>query len=225
MNKKTRLLIRMILKGGLGILLLGLPLFGCAGTLHYPNAWVFIISLCLLMLAMGLTLLVRYPEILEKRLKAKEPKTAQKGYVLLVGILFLASFALAGFDYRFGWSKMPVAASAAAWIIMLLGYVLYAVVILQNSYASRVVEIQKGQVVVSTGLYGLVRHPMYFAALLLFLAMPFVLGSYIALIPMLVFPVAMVLRIRNEEAVLMAGLEGYAAYAQKTRYRLIPYIW
>jgi protein-S-isoprenylcysteine O-methyltransferase Ste14 len=225
MNKKAQLLIRMLVKGILGFLLLGIPLFGCAGTLHYANAWVFISSLCTLMLIMGLILLIKYPETLERRLKAKESETAQKGYVVLIGISFLASFALAGFDYRFGWSKAPFAVSAAAWIIMLIGYILYCMVVFQNSYASRVVEIQKGQIVISTGLYAVVRHPMYFSALLLFLSMPLVLGSYIALIPMLVFPVALVLRIRNEEAVLMSGLDGYSAYAQKTKYRLIPYLW
>ena len=225
MNKKVRLLTQMIAKGAFGVLLVSVPLFGCAGTLRYRNAWVVIGSLCVWMLSFGIILLIKHPEILEGRLRTRESETAQKGYMALIGLSFLASFVLAGLDYRFGWSGMPFAVSAIAWGVMLIGYVLYSMVVLQNAYASRVVEIQKGQRVISTGLYSLVRHPMYLAAILLFLAMPLVLGSYIALLPMLVFPALMALRIRNEEAVLLSGLEGYAEYLQKTRYRLIPYIW
>lgn len=225
MNKKVRLLTDMITKGLLGFLLLGLLLFGCAGSLQYTNAWVFIGSLFILILGMGIILLVKYPETLERRLKSKEREGAQKSYVAIMGILFLASFALAGFDYRFQWTELPFWVSLVALIPMVLGYGLFGAVILQNSYASRVVEVQEDQAVVSTGLYAVVRHPMYLACLLLFLAMPFVLGSLISLIPMLIFPIVLVLRIKNEEAVLMSGLEGYSEYARNTRYRLIPYIW
>ncbi len=225
MNGRARLFVNMILKGILGFSLLGIPLFGCAGTLRYVNAWVLLISLCVLTLAMGLILLIKYPETLERRLKAKESENAQKGYMALIGTAFLASFALAGFDRRFGWSNMPFALAAIAWAVMLAGYVLYGAVVFQNAYASRVVEIQKDQVVISAGLYALVRHPMYLAALGVFLPMPFVLGSYVALIPMLLFPAALILRIKDEEAMLICGLEGYSEYTQKTRYRLIPYIW
>ncbi len=217
--------MHMIVKGVLGFLLLGLLLFASAGTVYYTNAWVFLITLFTLMLVMGLVLLIKYPKTLERRLKSKESEASQKSYIALIGISFVASFALAGFDYRFGWSKMPFAVPAAGWIVMLIGYILYSAVIFQNAYASRVVEVQQDQVIISTGLYAMIRHPMYLAALLLFLSMPFVLGSYIALLPMLVFPVFLVLRIKNEEAILVSGLKGYSGYMQKTRFRLIPYIW
>lgn len=225
MNKRARLLINMILKGILGFLMLSILLFGCAGTMRYTNAWVLVISLLALMLAMGIVLLVKYPETLERRLKARESEKAQKVYVAIIGISFLTSFALAGLDYRFRWTRISFEASIIALVVMIIGYVLYSAVILQNSYASRVVEIQKGQVVISTGLYRVVRHPMYLACLLIFLSMPFILGSYISLIPMLIFPGLLVLRIKNEETALMSGLEGYSEYAKKTRYKLIPYIW
>lgn len=225
MKKKIQLLINMIVKGILGFSLLSLLLFGCAGTLHYTNAWVLVISLFIVMLTMGMVLLIKYPETLERRLKAKESETAQKGYIAIIGILFLASFVLAGLDYRFHWTELSFAASMVALIAMFIGYGLYCVVILQNAYASRVVEVQKDQVVISTGLYAVVRHPMYLACLLLFLSMPFVLGSYVALIPMLILPIVLVLRIKNEETILMSGLRGYSEYVQKTKYRLIPYIW
>lgn len=225
MKSKVTLLIQMVVKGFLGFLLLGLFLFGCAGTTQYPNAWLLILSLFALMMAMGITLLVKYPETLQRRLKARESEKAQKGYVAVMGILFLLSFVLAGLDFRFHWSAMPFALSLIALGVMVAGYGLYVAVILQNSYASRVVEVQKDQALVSTGLYALVRHPMYFACLLVFLPMPLILGSWFALLPMLVFPAFLALRIKNEEAVLLQGLEGYAEYTQKTRYRLIPYIW
>ncbi len=224
-KKKSNLLINMVVKGLLGFVLLGLPLFGAAGSLRYMNAWLLLAVLFSLMLAMGTLLLFKHPETLERRLKAKEKKRAQKGYIGLIGLLFLASFILAGLDYRFQWTRVPFWATLCALLSMCLGYGLFAATILQNAYASRVVEVQKDQTVVSTGLYAVVRHPMYLACLLLFPAMPMVLGSYIALLPMLLLPIGLVLRIKNEEAVLCAELSGYAAYMQKTRYRLIPFIW
>lgn len=225
MNKKSRLLTNMVVKGLLGFLLLGLPLFGAAGSLRYMNAWLLIAVLFSLILAMGTLLLLKYPETLERRLKAKEKESAQKGYVSLIGLLFLASFILAGLDYRFQWTRVPFWVSLCALFLMCLGYGLFAATILQNAYASRVVEVQKDQTVVTTGLYAVVRHPMYLACLLLFPAMPLILGSYIALLPMLFLPIGLILRINNEEAMLRAELSGYAAYMQKTKYRLLPFIW
>lgn len=225
MNKKSKLLTNMVVKGLLGFLLLGLPLFGAAGSLRYMNAWLLIAALFSLMLAMSTLLLLKYPETLERRLKAKEKESAQKGYVSLIGFLFLASFILAGLDYRFQWTRVPFGASLCALLLMCLGYGLFAATILQNAYASRVVEIQKDQTVVTTGLYAVVRHPMYLACLLVFPAMPLILGSYIALLPMLLLPIGLILRINNEEAMLRADLSGYEAYMQKTKYRLIPFIW
>ena len=224
MNKK-QLLVNMIIKGLSGFFLLGVILFGMAGTLRYWNGWLLIVPLLLLMLAMGTLLLAKYPQTLERRLKAKENENAQKRYISLIGLLFLASFILAGLDYRFHWTSVPFAISLIALLVMCLGYILFAATILQNAYASRVVEVQECQTVIRTGLYAVVRHPMYLACLLLFPAMPLVLGSYIALIPMLFFPIGLVLRIKNEEAMLCAELKGYTAYMQKTKYRLIPFIW
>lgn len=225
MSNKANLALQTIVKGSIGFLLLGALLFGSAGTLAYPNAWVLLITLYIVILAMGVSLLIKYPETLKKRLKTKETQTTQKGFVALSGLAFLASFVLSGLDERFVWSHMPLGVSVAGWCVMLVGYTLYFIVVLQNSYASRVVEIQKDQTVIQTGPYALVRHPMYLAALLLFLSMPLVLGSYIALVPMLIFPVALVMRIMNEESVLLTGLAGYADYTQKTKFRLIPYLW
>lgn len=215
----------MIVKGILGFSLLGAILFGCAGSLHYVNAWVLIVSLFILMLAVGIFLLVKYPDTLERRLNTKESEMAQKGYIAIIGILFFSSFVLAGLDYRLQWSNISFWESLLALIFMFIGYGMYGAVIFHNSYASRVVEVHKDQTVVSTGLYAVVRHPMYLACLLIFLSMPFILGSYVSLIPMLIFPIFLVLRIKNEEAVLMCGLPGYSEYMKKTRYRLIPYIW
>ncbi len=225
MGKKTKLLIQMILKGLSGFIILGLLLLGSGGSLVYPRAWLLMGVLFSLMLAMGLLLLFKHPATLERRLRAKERERTQRGYVSLFGLLFLLCFILAGLDYRFGWSRTPLWLSLAALVVMVLGYALFGATILQNAYASRVVEVQAGQAVISTGLYAVVRHPMYLACLLLFPAMPLVLGSYIALLPMLLLPLGLVLRIRNEEAVLLAGLEGYREYTQKTKYRLLPYIW
>ena len=225
MDGKTRLLLNMLVKGIFGFALIGLPLFACAGTLDYVNAWMLIASLFVLIMTMGFVLLFKYPQTLEKRLKSRESERAQRSSIAVMGVLFLASFVLAGLDHRFGWTRISLTGSVIALIILFFGYGMFAAVILQNSYASRVVEIQENQVVISTGLYAAVRHPMYLACLLVFLPMPIILGSFIALIPMLVFPVALVRRIRNEESVLASGLPGYAEYMKKTKYRLIPYIW
>lgn len=225
MNAKFQLLVNMLFKGVLGFSLLGLLLFSSAGTVHYQRAWLFLAVLAILMLAMGLVLLVKHPETLERRLKSKEERPAQKIGVAITGTLFVSSFIVAGLDYRFGWSKMPNVVSYAGLVVMLAGYVLYSVVIFQNSYASRVVEIEKEQTLITTGLYAVVRHPMYSAALAVFLPVPLVLGSYAALFPMLAFPVSLFFRVKDEELMLMSGLKGYSDYVKKTRYRLIPFIW
>lgn len=225
MDKKFKLLISMITKGLLGFLLLGGLLFGCAGSLSYKRAWLFIIALLVLMLIMGMVLLLKYPDTLERRMKSREKEQAQRGSVTYIGLCFLLSFTLAGLDFHFGWTKLPFVLSAAALLIMISGYVVYSAVILQNAYASRVVEVEQGQKLISTRLYAVVRHPMYLATLLVFLPIPLILGSYITLIPMLAFPAGLVLRIKNEETVLMKGLEGYEKYMKQTKYRLLPFIW
>lgn len=225
MQSQNKLLARMLAQALSGMVVLGALLFGSAGSWHYVNAWLLIGALTLLMLGLGLLLLVRHPEMLAKRLNAKESQTVQKGYIAAMGGLFVLSFVLAGLDFRFEWSRMPLGWALVALAVMVLGYGLFAAVMLQNAYAARTVAVQENQQVISTGLYALVRHPMYLACLLLFLAMPLALGSYVALLPMLLFPAALVLRLKNEEAVLKEGLPGYAQYMQKTKYRLIPYIW
>lgn len=224
-GNKAKLFLNMIIKGLLGFLLLGALLFGTAGSFEYPYAWAFIITLFSLILFTGLLLFIKYPDTLERRLKAKESETKQKWYVSVIGILYLLSFIAAALDYRFKWFTIPPWCAITALILMAAGYVMFVAVIVQNAYASRVVEVQEGQSVISTGLYSLVRHPMYFACLLVFLPIPVALGSLIALIPMAMFPISLVLRIKDEERMLISGLPGYLEYTQKTKYRLIPFIW
>ena len=208
-----------------GLLVIGLLLFLPAGTLHYPNGWLLIGVLFIPMLLMGAVMLVKAPALLQKRLQNKETQTAQKGVVALSGLMFLAGFVVAGLDFRFGWVVLPKAVSVIAAVVFLAGYALYAEVLRENAYLSRTVEVQEGQKVIDTGLYGVVRHPMYAATLLMFLSMPLVLGSVIALVIFLIYPAAIAVRIRNEEQVLSEGLPGYADYQKRVKYRLVPFIW
>lgn len=222
---RKQLLAAMLVKGVIGFLILGILVFGSAGSLRFLRGWLLVIPLFLLMLSIGILLLTKYPATLEKRMQGREREKEQRGYIALIGVLFLASFVIAGLDYRLGWTWVPLWGSAIALAVMVGGYILFAAVILQNAYASRVVEVQENQTVISTGLYSVVRHPMYTACLLLFLAMPVVLGSWLALVPMLAFPIGLILRIKNEEAILRQGLGGYSEYTTRVKYRLIPYIW
>lgn len=220
-----KLAVNVLLKFLSGLLALGLLLFIPAGTLRYPGAWRLIIILFVPMFLFGLVLLLKKPELLEKRLKAKESENEQKMVILLSSLEFIACFVLSGLDFRFGWSHFPNWLIVAACIIFLASYGLYAEVTRENAYLSRTVEIQENQQVVSTGLYGIVRHPMYFAVTLLFCSMPLVLGSLPAFIVMLPLPLILVKRIKNEEEVLQNGLPGYSEYKKKVKYRLIPFIW
>ena len=208
-----------------GLIMMGVLLFLPAGTLRYAGGWRFIGLLFFPMLILGIVLLKKAPGLLEKRLNAKEKRSTQKGIVAAAGLIFTVAFALSGLDYKYGWTSVPLWLIWAASVIMLLSYGLYAEVMRENAYLSRTVEIQQGQKVIDTGLYAIVRHPMYTSTLLLFLAMPLVLGSWISFFVMLLYPVAIVLRIINEEKLLIEGLEGYAEYKQRVRYRLIPFIW
>jgi len=165
------------------------------------------------------------PDLLRKRLSAKEKQSEQQTVVKLSAMMFLAGFVIAGLDHRFSWLPLPMWLSYAAVVLFLLAYVLYAEVLRENAYLSRTVEVQEGQKVISTGLYGIVRHPMYMATLILFLSMPLVLGSLISFVVFLAYPIIIVKRIKNEEEVLEAGLEGYSEYKEKVKYRLIPFIW
>lgn len=213
------------LKLGLGMVLLAVLVFLPAGTFRFWNGWLLMAVLFLPMLVLGIYLLLKRPALLEQRLKSKETQREQNLVVKLSGLMFLVGFVLAGLDFRFGWTDLPDWVSYIAAILFLLSYLLYAEVLRENPWLSRTVEVQEKQTVVSTGLYGIVRHPMYTATLLLFLSMPLILGSLLSFLVFLAYPVIIAKRIRNEEALLMADLPGYAAYRRKVRWRLIPFIW
>ncbi len=208
-----------------GLLLVGALLFLPAGTWDYWQAWLLIGILFVPMFLAGLVLMKKNPELLRKRLNAKEEQAEQKTVIALSGLMFLAAFVLAGLNRRFGWCLLPGWASWAAAAVFLLAYALYAEVLRENAYLSRTIEVQEGQKVVDTGLYGIVRHPMYAVTLFLFLSMPLVLSSPISFAVMLVYIPIIVKRIRNEEAVLEAGLDGYAEYKRRVKYRLVPGLW
>lgn len=207
------------------MLLMGLVLFLPAGTWNYPNGWLFCILLFLPMLIMGTVLFLKAPDLLEKRLNNKETEKAQVGVVVASSLLFIAAFLAAGLDFRLGWTQVPTWLVYTAAAVQLAAYGLYAEVLRENAYLSRTVEVQENQKVIDTGLYGIIRHPMYTATILLFLAMPLVLGSWVSFGIMLLYPVLILFRIRNEEKVLEAGLEGYRDYKKRVRFRLIPFLW
>ncbi len=209
----------------LGFVLVGALLFIPAGTLRYPDAWLLIAILFVPMFLAGLVMLFKAPELLRKRLSARESEGEQKQVVALSGLMFLASFVLAGLNFRFGWITAPRALVWTAAAVFLLGYALFAEVLRENAYLSRTIEVQEDQEVVDTGLYGVVRHPMYAATLLLFLSMPLVLGSPLSFAVMLLYLPIISKRIRNEEKVLEEGLKGYREYKTRVKYRLIPGIW
>ena len=220
-----KLAISALIKFTVGLALVGLLLFLPAGTLSYANGWIFIGLLFLPMLLLGIVLLIRSPELLEKRLGAKEKENTQKGVVAASGLLFIAGFAVAGLDFRFGWSKMPLWVVIAASVVLLISYALYAEVMRENAYLSRTVEVREGQKVVDTGLYGIVRHPMYAVTVWLFLSIPVVLGSWWAFLCFLPYVALIVIRIINEEKLLTSELEGYEEYKKRVKYRLLPFIW
>ena len=209
----------------LGVVLVGILIFWPAGTVHFANGWLFMAILFVPMFLAGLVMMAKSPDLLKKRLNAKEKEREQSLVVKLSGLMFLAGFIMAGLDFRFAWFPLPNAVSYGAATAFLIAYVLYAEVLRENTYLSRTIEVQEGQKVVDTGLYGIVRHPMYAVTLLLFLSMPLVLGSLISLVIFLTYPLIIAKRIRNEERVLEAGLPGYKEYKQKVKYRMIPFIW
>ena len=220
-----KLFIQAIMKFLAGIVLLGALLFIPAGTLNWPQAWLLMGILFVPMFCAGLVMMKKNPELLKKRLNAREKQAEQKDVIRYSGLMFLAAFILAGLNFRFRWIVLPGWISGAAAVIFLLAYGLYAEVLRENAYLSRTIEVQENQKVVDTGLYGLVRHPMYMSTLFLFLAMPLVLGSLISFLVMLAYLPIIAKRIRNEEQVLEEGLEGYAEYKQKVRHKVIPFIW
>ena len=220
-----KLLGRAMAKFLAGVLLLGLLLFLPAGTLNWSQAWLLMAILFIPMFVAGLVMLHRSPDLLRKRLNASEEQGEQRQVILLSGIMFLAAFVAAGLNRRFRWIVLPEAVSWIAAGIFLLGYLLYSRVLQENAWLSRTVEVQENQRVVDTGLYGVVRHPMYMSTLLLFLSMPLVLGSAISFVIMLAYIPIIARRIRNEEQVLVEGLAGYAEYRTRVRWKVIPFIW
>lgn len=223
MDKK--LFIQAITKFVFGFTIIALLLFISAGTLNYWNAWLFIGILFIPMFIVGIILMIKNPDLLRKRLNAKEKESEQKRVLLLGGIIFISGFVVSGLNYRFQWIILPKWIIVVATIIFLFAYVLYAEVLRENIYLSRTVEIQENQKVIDTGLYGIVRHPMYSSTILLFLSMPLVLGSFFSFLIFLIYPFIMAKRIRNEEQVLEQGLAGYSEYKNKVKYRVIPFIW
>ena len=222
---KRTLFAQAILKFACGLLLVGALIFLPAGTWDYWQGWLLLAVLFIPMFGAGLVMLAKSPELLRKRLNAKEEENEQKTVIVLSGLMFLAAFLAAGLSRRFGWFLLPAWVSWAAAAVFLIAYALYAEVLRENAYLSRTIEVQEDQKVVDTGLYGLVRHPMYAATLLLFLAMPLILGSPIAFFILLCYPAIIVRRIRNEEEVLRLGLPGYDEYMKRVRWRLIPKLW
>ena len=220
-----KLAIRALIKFTLGLLMVGVLLFWPAGNLMYINGWLFIGLLFIPMLALGAVLLIKAPDLLEKRLSAKESEKTQRGVVAASGVLFVAGFVVAGLDYRYGWSDMPLWVVIVSAIVLLVSYALYAEVMRENAYLSRTIEVRENQKVVDTGLYGIVRHPMYAVTVWLFLSIPLVLGSWWSLVCFLPYIAVIVVRIHNEEKVLEAGLEGYAEYQKRVKYRMIPFVW
>lgn len=223
--KTSRLLAQGLLKMLSGMLIVALVLFLPAGSWNYFNGWLFCGLLFLPMLVLGVLLLWKAPALLEKRLNTKEQEKTQMAVVAVSSLLFLAAFVAAGLDFRFGWTHVPIWLVCLAAVLQLAAYGLYAEVMRENAWLSRTVEVQENQKVIDTGLYGIIRHPMYTATILLFLAMPLVLGSWVSFAIMLLYPVVIVFRIRNEEQVLETGLAGYREYKQRVRYRLLPFIW
>ena len=222
---KKELFFQAIGKFFVGFVLVGLLIFAPAGTLRFWNGWLLMLILFVPMFCAGLIMLWKNPDLLRKRLKARESEGEQKQVILFSGIMFLAAFILAGLNFRFRWLILPDWLVWAAAAIFLIAYLLYAEVLRENAYLSRTIEVQENQKVVDTGLYGIVRHPMYAVTLFLFLAMPLVLGSLISFAVMLFYIPIIVKRIRNEEQVLKEGLEGYEEYCSRVKYRLVPYLW
>lgn len=208
-----------------GLFLIGLLLFLPAGTVCYPCAWLFIGLLFVPMTMLGLFLLFKSPSLLARRLNHKEKEKTQRGVLKLAGLMFLSGFVVSALDFRFSWSRVPLWLTVVSSVLFLAGYAMYAEVMRENAYLSRAVEVQEGQRVISTGLYGVVRHPMYLATLLMFLPIALILSSFWGLIPFLFYPVLIVIRILNEEKVLSSGLEGYVEYKARVKHRLIPLIW
>ena len=220
-----RLLIEALTKFASGLLLVGLLIFLPAGTLVYTYGWLLVGLLFGPMLIAGFVMLAKSPEFLKKRLDAKEKQGTQKGVVAFSGLMFVVGFVVAGLDFRFGWSTMPTWVVITASVLFLVAYALYAEVMRENAYLSRTIKVEEGQTVVDTGMYGIVRHPMYAVTILLFLMIPLVLGSWYALIAFAFYPAIIIVRLKDEEELLTRELPGYSEYKQKVKYRIVPFVW
>lgn len=220
-----KLLIEALTKFTCGLLMVGLLIFLPAGTLGYTYGWLLIGLLFGPMLIAGFVMLYQSPEFLKKRLDAKEKQGKQKGVVAFSGLMFIAGFVVAGLDFRFGWSTVPAWVVIIASGLFLIAYALYAEVMRENAYLSRTIKVEAGQTVVDTGMYGIVRHPMYAVTILLFLMIPLVLGSWYALIAFVFYPAIIIVRLKDEEKLLTRELSGYAEYKERVKYRIIPFVW
>lgn len=223
MDKK--LFFQAIFKFLLGIILIGLLIFLPAGTIHFVNGWIFMGVLFIPMLIAGIIMMIKNPKLLKSRLDVKEKQKEQGVLIKLSGLMFIAGFILAGLDYRYNWLAIPPLVTYIAIGVFLLSYLMWAEVLKENTYLSRTIKVEEDQKVIDTGLYGIVRHPMYTATLLLFLSMPLVLGSLISFFVFLLYPILIVFRIIYEEKLLEKELKGYTEYKKKVKYRLIPFIW
>ena len=220
-----KLFLEAMLKFTLGVLIIGLLLFIPAGTINYFNGLLFMGLLFIPMLIVGIIMMIKSPNLLKSRLNAKEKESEQKEVVKLSGLMFLAGFIIAGLNYRYNWIVLPNTFISISSVIFIISYILYAEVLRENIYLSRTIEVQQDQKVIDTGLYGIVRHPMYGATILLFLSMSLVLGSIISFVIFLVYPFIIATRIKNEEEVLEKELKGYSEYKKKVKYKIIPFIW
>ena len=225
MKANVRLMASASIKLLMGLVLVGLLIFLPAGTMNYPCGWLLMAVLFIPMLIVGVVLFLRSPELLRKRLNAKEKEREQKSVVAMSSVMFVTAFVTAGFNFRYSWIVMPSFVVWCAAALFLFSFLIYAEVLRENEYLSRTIEVQENQRVIDTGLYGVVRHPMYSATLLMFLSMPLVLGSLPSFVAMLAYIPLIVKRIKNEEAVLLVELNGYADYRNRVRYRLIPLLW
>jgi protein-S-isoprenylcysteine O-methyltransferase Ste14 len=223
MSKK--LFLEAMTKIIMGIIIIGLLIFIPAGSIEFFNGWLFIILLFVPMFVAGIFMMINNPELLKRRLNAKEKEGEQKEVVALSGIMFIVGFIIAGLNYRYNWMELSNTIVVIGSILFLLSYFLYSIVLIQNEYLLRTIEVEKDQKLVDTGLYGIIRHPMYLATISLFLSMPLILGSFYSFIIFLAYPFIIVKRIKNEEKVLEKDLKGYKEYEKKVKYRLIPYIW
>lgn len=220
-----KLFFQAITKFLIGALLVGALIFVPAGTIKFLNGWIFMGVLFVPMFIFGIYLMFKNPDLLKRRLNAKEKEGEQKNVIALSGLMFMAGFVIAGLNYRFAWVVLPNIVTIVASIVFVISYILYAEVLRENTYLLRTIEVEKGQKVVDTGMYGIVRHPMYIVTILLFLSIPLILGSIISFVIFLMYPFIIIKRIKNEEKVLERDLEGYIEYEKKVKYRLIPFIW